>query len=256
MNIDNLRIQRENILMVEKLFQKNVISKLSRDRLIIAIDYYYSDVTYENLALKYRCGVKKIKLAMNDPIVEEIMGEEFFQKLKQKKNTHKHNKEKVVVETFSKEHLELMKKIENPEIGAKTPRELNMLKAAMYYIKHDGNCSYKEIAEFVGCSKSSISLYFNDENLKKILKEEYYIQIKISLESKTPAPSKSITSKKQVLQKMINYIKSISYDTSNLDELSMRKMSRELSVDYLTLKDYLNDNLFQEMVDKDSAKHY
>ena len=53
---------------------------------------------------------------------------------------------------------------------------------------------------------------------------------------------------------IINYIKNISYDIDTLDELSVRKMSRELGIDYSTLMIYLNDDYFKELINRDYNK--
>ena len=133
-----------------------------------------------------------------------------------------------------------------------TEKQLNILKTVLYYIEND--CSYKEISDKLGFSKATISLYLNDENLESLIKEEYYIEIKNRLQSKTPAPSKSISIKKAKLMDIINYIKNISYDIDTLDELSVRKMSRELGIDYSTLMIYLNDDYFKELINRDYNK--
>lgn len=256
MEKNNLIQQKNSLLLVENLYKKEIINKNARNKLIIAINYYYNDLTYEQLAVQCHVSVMTVRRAMDDEIIKEIMGKSFFNELKQKrankKRTAYQKRGLIDMDKLTTEELLLFNIVKKTGATITTEKQLNILKTVLYYIEN--NCSYKEISDKLGFSKATISLYLNDENLESLIKEEYYIEIKNRLQSKTPAPSKSISIKKAKLMDIINYIKNISYDIDTLDELSVRKMSRELGIDYSTLMIYLNDDYFKELINRDYNK--
>lgn len=251
----NEELKSKLIDKVNNYNQNNTLSKTERLRLELVIEYFCSDMTYNQLAETFECSISTIKRAVNDNIIEVVLGKNFVKLLKEKtlnKKQHAYEnveRKKMNLELYvtNKEELLELSIIKNEEIERITEKEFKMLQASLLFLKYGTEKGYSFIAKKIGKSKAMISYYLNDENLKNLLKEVFYLEIKKMLKEKQPAPSRLIQEKKEKIYTILNYIE-------NNDQTTLRSMGKELGIDIRTLSMYLNDEYFNELKEKKNKK--
>lgn len=240
----------EFMACIEQYSQQNQLSKMQVKKLQLVIEYFCTDITYQELSKKYNCGLSTVKRAMKDELVKEVFGEGFYSLLKGKSHDRKQaartgvEKKTITLEecSFDEDKLLELNIIKNDELTDFSAREIKILETCLLLLKN-AEKGYDFIAKKIGKSKATVSYYLNDEHLEELLKEEFYLEIKKILNKKTPAPSRLISEKKDIVNKILYYL-----EKENL--VSNRQIARNLQIDNHTLSMYLNDNYLKELKER------
>lgn len=236
---------------IEKYDQEHSLSKIQLTKLNLVIEYFFTDITYQELAQKHQCSISTVKRAMKDDMIKQVFGEEFYTLLKGR-SFHRKQKARIGVEKrtislessfFDPEQLLELRIIKNDDLNYFSAKEIKILETCLLFLKNGSEKGYSFIAEKIGKSKTTISYYLNDENLSYLLKDVFYKEIKRMLKQKTPAPSRLIFEKRETIYKILNYLEKETF-------VSIRRMASDLQIDNSTLNMYLNDDYFHELKER------
>ena len=223
----------------KELLESKIIDDFDYIKCQIIIDYLFDDVSYDDLVKKYYVSRATVRRALKEK-AKFYFGEQIESLLteKGKKNRDKSDKtRKYEIKQVEDVNLYNAKEILKEDILELSTKDIQIVFFAYLFL---GGMTYKDISELFGICKATISNDLNSERVKELLKDKYYKKLKDRLMLLTPAPSRSISEKKEMLLQMIEYIK-------NTDNLSIRKMCRDLDMDFNTAKAYLNDPFYNEL---------
>lgn len=241
--------------LIEQYNQKHPLSKMQLEKLRLVVEYFCTDITYQDLSKKYNCSLSTVKRAMKDDLVKEVLGNDFFKLLKERSLSHKQNarhfieKRTINLEScfFDKTKLFELNIIKNDDLNLFSQKEIKILETCLLFLKNGAEKGYEFIASRIGKSKTTVSCYLNDESLFVLLKPVFYNEIKRMLQEKTPAPSRLIQVKKEKINKILDY-------TEKNKNSSLRQISRDIQIDIRTLSLYLNDDYLMEIKERRKNK--
>ena len=231
------RIQLET--RAKELLNSKIINDFDYIKCQIIIDYLFENVSYDDLAKKYFVSRATVRRALKEK-AKFYFGEQIESLLieKGKNNRDKSDKtRKYEIKKVEDVNLYSAKEILKEDILELSTKDIQIVFSTYLFLE---GMTYKDISELFAVCKATISNDLNSERVRQLLKEEYYQKLKDRLIILTPAPSRSISEKKEMLLQMIEYIK-------NIDNLSIRKMCRDLDMDFNTAKAYLTDPFYNEL---------
>ncbi len=235
---------------IERYSQQNLLSKMQLKKLQLVVEYFCTDITYQELSEKYNCSLSTVKRAMKDELVKAVFGENFCSSLKEKSHERKQaartgiEKRTITLEdcSFDEDKLLELNIIKNDELNYFSAKEIKILEACLLFLKHSEK-GYDFIAKKLGKSKATVSDYLNDEHLERLLKPIYYQEIREMLNKKIPAPSRLISEKKAVINEILYYLEEGNF-------VSNRQTAHDLQMDSHTLSMYFKDSYFKELKER------